>query len=284
MELAKLSLNCQHRNYTSLDQINWPNNGHEYDEFDCSYNELTSLAGLSNYLPNLKTIFFDNNKISNFEGLPQSLKYITCSVNLISNFDGLPHETRKLWIQNNKLTNLEGLDSAAPNLTLLDCDRNQITSLHGLPKLVSILRVDRNKITNFDGLTRDHQRLKIIECRHNKICSFKHLPINMTNLHCNNNNITSMDYFPSNVRYLAFENNPVYSKYMNSWTVDQIHNDVIDINVHKWIDGITLLRKLRLNYLLHSLWIQYWHHELDQDGFSRFIKYKAPKDYDNSGF
>lgn len=301
MELSRLSFNCQHRNYTSLDQIDWPVNGHDYDEFDCSYNELTSLAGLSNYMPNLKTIFFDFNKISSFEGLPQSLKYITCSRNLISNFDDLPCNTVKLWIHNNKLTSLEGLDSKAPNLRLLHCNGNQITSLHGLPMPIFNLDCDKNRITSFEGLTNEHLKLKTVSCNYNKIKNFKYLPKTVITLYCSNNQIASMEYLPPRVTYLIFGNNPVaqgpmregqatmYRSYDHNvgtwtWTIDQIHNDVININVRKWIDGITLIRRLRLNFALHNLWTQYWHHRLDEHGFSRFIKYKAPKDYNNSGF
>ena len=142
------------------------------------------LSKLPKLPKNLKKLGFTNNKISNLNGIPSSLKILDCSGNY---FIGVLD-----------LSNL-------PDLEILDCSDNRITELTNIPKLI---RLDcfLNHITHLDNL---QQGIKYLYCNSNNIENLDHLPEGLEILHCSENKFDKLDRLPSTLSQLNCRNNRI---------------------------------------------------------------------------
>ena len=146
------NFDCSEQGLTDLKGVRF---GKANWDFDCYYNQLTSLVGAPqtvdgdfscgrNQLTSLegapKTVggSFDcyDNKLTTLEGAPQSIKGdFLCYENQLTTLEGAPQKVGQYFhCYNNHLTTLEG----APQTVRwdFDCKDNQLTSLVGAPKTV----------------------------------------------------------------------------------------------------------------------------------------------------
>lgn len=118
--------------------------------FDCSFNELTSL-----------------------EGSPSKARYFNCGHNKLTSLEHSPKNVEYFSCDNNQLTSLEG---APKSMDSFDCSRNNLKSLHGCPKKVSSFKCSYNKLTSFEfgpEFVWDSY-----QCDNNEITNFKGFPEN----------------------------------------------------------------------------------------------------------
>jgi Leucine-rich repeat (LRR) protein len=184
---------------------------------------------------------------------PDSIEFYCENQNLSSLKDAtIPQDTIDLFCKENKLRDFEGLPLS---VKYIHCSRNKISSFKGLHSNVETIIMDNNKITNLNELS-------------------KYAP-NLIDINCDFNNITGLHCFigiPKSLQTLKFNRNPIhYSVY--KMTIDEIHY------LNRWFEGLIKLRTLRLHYQIYKWWMSYWHHRLDHAGFSRFIKFRAVRDY-----
>lgn len=101
--------------------------------FSCSYNQLTSLKGISS---EVTMVFCNNNKIDTLEDCPSNITgSFLCNNNLLTSLKGLPSKIgQELVCYNNLLTSLEGCPEEIGRDFL--CFNNKLTSLKGMPKKI----------------------------------------------------------------------------------------------------------------------------------------------------
>jgi len=101
----------------------------EVEDFDCCYNQLTSLVGA-----------------------PQEVKEdFDCSHNQLTSLEGAPQEVGgNFYCHNNKLTSLEGAPQEVGGW--FSCSYNQLTSLVGAPQEVGLgFYCSDNQLTSLEG-------------------------------------------------------------------------------------------------------------------------------------
>jgi small GTP-binding protein len=107
---------------------------------DCSYNQLSDLAGLAHVLA-LTSLDCSANELSDLAGLAHvpALTSLDCSYNQLSDLAGLGHMPvlTSLDCRNNQLGDLAGL-AHVPSLTSLNCSGNQLRDLKDLEHVPSL--------------------------------------------------------------------------------------------------------------------------------------------------
>ncbi len=158
-------------------------------------------------------------------------------------------------------------------VTHVYCRYNQIKSFEYLPGSVTYINCGNNHINSFQYLPGS---VTTISCKNNQINSFKYLPGSVTNIWCDNNQINSFKYLPSSVLRIFCGNNPCNDEYISKG-LPQIHQENTDRIIDDWTTGISKLRYMRLNYLIHLLWKRYWYDQRDSQGYSRACRHLASK-------
>ena len=109
--------------------------GHVKGNFNCYYNQLTSLKGA----PETVDGYFHcaNNQLTSLEGAPQTVKGdFYCYSNQLTSLEGAPQTVGGDFdCGNNQLTSLDGAPQTVDRGFF--CDSNQLTSLVGAPKTVN---------------------------------------------------------------------------------------------------------------------------------------------------
>ena len=124
--------------------------GHVKGNFNCYYNQLTSLKGA----PETVDGYFHcaNNQLTSLEGAPQTVKGdFLCHYNQLTSLDGAPETADWSFIcDNNQLTSLEGAPQTVGGGFY--CGNNQLTSLVGAPHTVNgSFYCNNNQLTSLEG-------------------------------------------------------------------------------------------------------------------------------------
>ena len=145
--------------------------GHVYGNFDCSYNNLTSLKGAPREVTG--HFFCEYNKLQTLEYAPLIVGAdFMCHHNNLITLEGAPNEVEHNFkCSNNKLTSLKGAPKIVKGsfncshnfLTLLQdgptkvqddylCDSNNLISLRGSPKTITgLFDCSNNKLESLEG-------------------------------------------------------------------------------------------------------------------------------------
>ncbi len=145
-------------------------------DFDCSWNQLTSLKGAPQEVGGNFICY--SNRLTSLEGAPQKVDGdFSCYNNRITSLEGAPQEIGGVFrCSSNQLTSLEG----APQKVGKDfnCSWNELTSLKGAPQKV-------------DGR---------FDCRTNRLTSLEGAPIEVGGgFDCSDNYLTSLEGAPQKV-------------------------------------------------------------------------------------
>jgi len=141
-------------------------------DFDCGYNNLTSLEGCPKTIGGNFTCSFNNltslkgspetvgsnfncnvNKLTSLLGSPKTVGgYFNCRFNNLTSLEGCPETVvRDFNCNNNKLRSLEGCPKMVGGNFY--CYDNNLTSLVGSPKTIGgNFNCSSNKLTSFDGI------------------------------------------------------------------------------------------------------------------------------------
>lgn len=138
--------------------------------FECKDNQLSKLASIFNFVPNLEILKCSSNILSDstFINLPSKLLILNCSKNLIVSLNNLPTQLEILDCSYNKIKCLDYLPSS---IIKLNCSYNPIIQLDNLPNSLKHLIVISNPITQLENLPLGITNLKIACCKNfnNKI-------------------------------------------------------------------------------------------------------------------
>lgn len=124
----------------------------DLDSLDLNQCYLESVHGLNQFVPDLTTLFLNDNSIRSLDGLPFNLVHLDMSSNLLSNVNRFPScLVSTLLLSNNELTSLEPLSNLRA-LSSLDLSNNQLTSLKGVETLTALrtLNVRNNNLKSID--------------------------------------------------------------------------------------------------------------------------------------
>ncbi|XP_078176975.1 leucine-rich repeat (LRR) family protein [Carex rostrata] len=166
--------------------------------FDVSFNELTSLMGLSKVSPALKELYVSKNEVLKMEALEhfQSLEILELGSNRLRIMENLETLTnlQELWLGRNRIKaiNLCGLKC----IKKLSLQSNRLTSMLGLQECVALeeLYLSHNGIQKMEGLSTLHN-LQILDVSSNKLSSVNDIE-NLTKLEdlwLNDNQIESLE-------------------------------------------------------------------------------------------
>lgn len=213
--------------------------------------------------------------LNRLDELCYQLEELDVSNNKISQVEGIPYTLRRLQVQNNRLNGLTSW-AALVNLQNLDISGNQIDRLDGLSELVHlrILKADNNKIKSLvgvlhlDGLmelsvgnnemeTVDFARANLksltdLDLRHNglvKVCNIHCLP-QLQHLNLNDNEIEEFPVFDTPSKPCKFLRSlRICRNGTTALTVDQsfpkLESLHVDGNCLTHVSGLERLRYLR---------------------------------------
>ena len=161
-------------------------------DFDCSYNQLTSLKGAPQKVG--REFYCSHNQLTSLEGAPQKVgKSFNCHNNYLTSLKGAPQEVggsfNCSW---NQLTSLEG----APKEVGGDffCYNDKLISLKGAPqKIKGWFECSFNQLTSLEGAPNEVGGDFI--CTHNQLTSLEGAPQKVgRDFNCHNNlNLYSLD-------------------------------------------------------------------------------------------
>ncbi len=198
------------------------------------------------------------------------IKYVCPSDITSFNQCNIPKNANHVYCENNKVDTFEGLPEGITNITI---QNTSITSFKYLPKSITSIVCGTNNINSFEFIPANVKSIYIVNTN---ITSFKYLPYGVMWLYCNNNNIKNLNYLPPSVKMLVCSNNPCCAELISKG-LRQIHRENNDIIISNWLSGMSNLRYLRLNYLIHSIWKRYWYDQRDDQGYSRACRHLASK-------
>ncbi|KAJ3686408.1 hypothetical protein LUZ61_015572 [Rhynchospora tenuis] len=166
--------------------------------FDVSFNEITSLNGLSKVSPTLKELYVSKNEVLKIEELGhfRSLEILELGSNRLKIMENLETLTnlQELWLGRNRIKaiNLCGLKC----IKKLSLQSNRLTSMLGLQECVALeeLYLSHNGIQNMEGLS-TLQNLRVLDVSSNKLSSINDIDNlnNLEDLWLNDNQIESLE-------------------------------------------------------------------------------------------
>ncbi len=219
-------------------------------------------------------VYCRNNQIESFEHLPGSVSYISCGNNQINSFKYLPDTVSRIDCDNNQIKSFKYLPESIREIW---CEYNQIKSFKYLPGSVTNIDCENNQINSFQYLPGS---VTDIYCGYNQINSLKYLPGSVRKIICYNNQIDSFQYLPRSVHVINCENNPCNEEFILKG-LNQIHQENEDRIISDFQYGISKLRYMQLNYMLHNIWKRYWYENRDSQGYSRACRHLASKNCPN---
>ncbi len=209
--------------------------------------------------------------------MPSSIEY-TCPKNITSFLQcEFPEGVSHVYCDNNHINSFQYLPES---VRAISCENNQIKSFQYLPESVYWIYCGNNQIKSFQYLSAG---VLLINCDNNQIKSFKYLPDTVTEISCEDNQINSFNYLPESVFCIDCDNNPCNAELIskNLPQIRQENNNMISQRISNFYSGISKLRYMRLNYLIHSRWKRYWYDQRDGQGYSRACRYLAAKNCPN---
>ncbi|CAN1288373.1 Protein phosphatase 1 regulatory inhibitor subunit PPP1R7 homolog [Linum perenne] len=165
--------------------------------FDVSFNEITSLHGVSNVSPTLRELYVSKNEVPKIEEIDHlfQLRILELGSNRLRVMENLENLTNleELWLGRNriKLVNLCGLKC----IKKISLQSNRLTSMQGFEGCVSLeeLYLSHNGIEKMEGLS-TLVNLRVLDVSSNKLSSVDDIQ-NLTKLEdlwLNDNRIESL--------------------------------------------------------------------------------------------
>ena len=116
--------------------------------FDCSYNNLTSLEGCPKIVEG--SFSCGGNKLASLEDGPKIVsKHFVCHGNKLTSLEGCPEKINEnFYCNNNQLITLKGGPKVVNGI--FNCTYNQLTSVEGAPQITDYFICFGNKLTTFD--------------------------------------------------------------------------------------------------------------------------------------
>ncbi|XP_006647096.1 protein phosphatase 1 regulatory inhibitor subunit PPP1R7 homolog [Oryza brachyantha] len=166
--------------------------------FDVSFNEISSLKGLSKVSSTLKELYVSKNEVAKMEELEHfhALDILELGSNrlrVMENLETLAN-LQELWLGRNRIKtiNLCGLKS----IKKLSLQSNRLTSMNGLQECIALeeLYLSHNGIQKMEGLS-TLQNLRVLDVSSNKLTSIEDIETltRLEDLWLNDNQIPSLD-------------------------------------------------------------------------------------------
>lgn len=165
---------------------------------DVSFNEISSLKGLSNVSPTLRELYVSKNEVTRIEELEHlgNLQLLELGSNRIRVMEGLHNLTKlqELWLGRNRIrvVDLCGLK----DLVKISIQSNRLTSMLGFQGCVCLeeLYLSHNGITKMEGLS-SLVNLRILDISSNKLSSIQDIAglTRLEDLWLNDNQIVSLE-------------------------------------------------------------------------------------------
>ncbi|XP_042434907.1 protein phosphatase 1 regulatory inhibitor subunit PPP1R7 homolog [Zingiber officinale] len=213
--------------------------------FDVSFNEITSLNGLSKISSTLKELYVSKNEINKMEELEhlqllQILELGSNRLRVMENFQTLTN-LQELWLGRNRIrtVNLCGLKS----IRKLSLQSNRLTSMIGFQECIALeeLYLSHNGIQKMEGLS-TLENLRVLDISSNKLTAIGEIEklTRLEDLWLNDNQITSLEGIDlavsgsrEKLTTIYLERNPCASLPNYSSTLRQIFPNVqqIDSNI-----------------------------------------------------
>ncbi|KAJ8751051.1 hypothetical protein K2173_016232 [Erythroxylum novogranatense] len=213
--------------------------------FDVSFNEITSLHGLSKVSNTLKELYVSKNEVTKMEEIDHfhQLQILELGSNRLRVMENMHNLTnlQELWLGRNriKVIDLCGLKC----IEKLSLQSNRLTSMRGFEECVSLeeLYLSHNGISKMEGLS-TLVNLRVLDVSSNKLSSVEDIQ-NLTQLEdlwLNDNQIESLEGIAEAIAgsrekltTIYFENNPCAKSANYSVIIRQIFPNIqqIDSNV-----------------------------------------------------
>eukprot|EP00897_Mesotaenium_endlicherianum_P010105 jgi/Mesen1/9122/ME000058S08616 len=165
---------------------------------DVSYNEISSLSGVSNACPGLRELYVANNQVAKIEELSHltNLQLLELGSNKLKVMENLEALTglRELWLGRNRIraVDMRGLTS----LVKISVQSNRLTSMLGFEACVLLeeLYLSHNWITKMEGLE-TLTSLRVLDVSGNRIAALQGLDTltRLEDLWVNDNAIASLE-------------------------------------------------------------------------------------------
>ncbi|KAF1002165.1 protein phosphatase 1 regulatory inhibitor subunit PPP1R7 homolog [Apium graveolens] len=166
--------------------------------FDISFNEISSLSGLSKFTTTLKELYVSKNEVPKMEEIEHfhDLQLLELGSNRLRVMENLQNLTQlqELWLGRNRIKaiNLCGLKC----IKKLSLQSNRLTSMSGLKECVALeeLYLSHNGISQMEGLS-TLLNLRVLDVSSNKLTSISDIE-NLTlleDLWLNDNQISSLE-------------------------------------------------------------------------------------------
>lgn len=165
---------------------------------DVSFNEISSLEGMSEVSPTLKEFYVSKNEVTKIAKLDQlhELRILELGSNGLRVMEGLQNMTilQELWLGRNRIRTVDlcGLKS----LVKISLQSNRLTSMLGFEECINLeeLYLSHNGISKMEGLS-TLVNLKVLDVSSNKLTAISGIE-NLTRLEdlwLNDNQIASLD-------------------------------------------------------------------------------------------
>ncbi len=166
-------------------------------DFDCSYNQLTTLNGSPSEISG--DFSCGRNKLKNLKGGPQIVYgNFLCACSGLDSLEGAPITVTNWFNCNgNKLKNLKGAPVTVGGGFV--CEENELESLEGAPKKVGgCFFCSKNKLTTLKGAPSEVG--DIFECSYNQLTSLVGAPVSVGGyFNCKQNPLNSLDGKSENI-------------------------------------------------------------------------------------
>lgn len=166
--------------------------------FDVSFNEISSLKGMSEVSPTLKEFYVSKNEVTKIEELGHlhELRILELGSNRLRVIEGLQNMTilQELWLGRNRIRTVEmcGLKS----LLKISLQSNRLTSMLGFQECINLeeLYLSHNGISKMEGLS-TLVNLKVLDVSSNKLTAITGIEnlSRLEDLWLNDNQIASLE-------------------------------------------------------------------------------------------
>ncbi|KAK7358370.1 hypothetical protein VNO77_00297 [Canavalia gladiata] len=212
--------------------------------FDVSFNEITSLHGLSRVSNKLKELYVSKNEVAKIEEIDhflqlQILELGSNKLRVMENFQNLTN-LQELWLGRNRIkaVNLCGLKY----IKKISLQSNRLTSMAGFEGCIALeeLYLSHNGITKMEGLS-SLANLRVLDVSSNKLTSVDDI-LNLTQLEdlwLNDNQIASLEGIAEaaagsreKLTTIYLENNPCAKLPKYAATLREIFPNIQQIDSH----------------------------------------------------
>ncbi|XP_068343134.1 protein phosphatase 1 regulatory inhibitor subunit PPP1R7 homolog [Pyrus communis] len=212
--------------------------------FDVSFNEITSLHGLSKVTSTLKELYVSKNEVTKIEEIEHlhELLILELGSNRLRVMENLQNLTKlqELWLGRNriKVVNLCGLKC----IKKLSLQSNRLTSMAGFEECVALeeLYLSHNGISKMEGLS-TLVNLRVLDVSNNKLTSVEGIEslTMLEDLWLNDNSIESLEGFAEvlagsreKLTTIYLEKNPCAKSPNYATTLRQIFPNIEQIDSH----------------------------------------------------